>query len=194
MASPMTWSFAGSTTGGGLADIPVGSPVSVNWTFDPSAPNGCAPGDPTGFYTGQSSTVTIGSTIGPLVYQSAGILLVDTNLLLGCVAQGGNSGTVEARLPFWSGPDLPGGPLDTTLVFPGGLFWSQAPGNGAFPTVQPPFVVLQGPYFNTASAPHVGVQANLAAVPVPEPATAGLLACGLSVLAIRRRRRGRPAR
>ena len=197
MASPMTWNFAGSTTGGGITDIPMGSPVTVSWTFDPSAPNGCAPGEPAGSYSGQSATVTIDSAVGPLVYQAGGgFLLVDTNLAVGCVPQGPTvPGTAEARLVNWSGQDLAGQPLFTFgMAFPGGLFWSQPPSNGVFPAVQPAFVFLQGPYFFglPGTTQTVGVQATLAAV--PEPATVGLVACGLSVLAIRRRRRGRPAR
>jgi hypothetical protein len=196
MASPMTWNFAGSTSGVGIPEIPIGSPVTVSWTFDSSTPNACPAGDPDGAYFGQSTTVTINSTIGPLVYHAAGgLLLVDTNLALGCTTQIFSPGTVEARIFNWSGPDL--GNLDLfvgTPPFPGGLFWDQLFSNGAFPAVQPHSVLLQGPFFfgPSTSGNVIGVQAGLQAV--PEPVTAGLVGCGLLVLAIGRRRGGRPAR
>jgi hypothetical protein len=195
-ASPVTWSFAGQAFDTGIPEIPGGTPVTADWTFDPSAPNGCPAGDPTGFYPGQSATVTINSTIGPLVYHAAGgVLLVDTNLVVGCGPQSFSPGTVEARIFSWSGPDLNDMHLFLgSLPFPGGLFWDQAFSNGAAPAVQPHTVLLQGPFFFGASvSPSIlTVEAGLQAV--PEPATVGLVACGLSVLAIRRRRRGGPTR
>ena len=192
MASPITWSFAGSTTGTGIAEIPVGSHIAVDWTFDPSTPSGCAAGDPNGAYFGQSATVTIDSTGGSLVYHAAsGFVLVDTNEATGCSPLPAHPGTVEARLYDWSGPDLPGLPLYTLpMPFPGGLFWSQAPSDGAFPGARPATVSWQGPFFGGQAIP---VNATLEAV--PEPAALGLVLSGLAIIAARRpRRRSRSTR
>jgi hypothetical protein len=59
-ATPITWDFEGEIFFSGVSDLPVGTPVSIEWSFDDEQPNACPAGDPGGLYRGMSATVVLG--------------------------------------------------------------------------------------------------------------------------------------
>jgi hypothetical protein len=113
-ATPVTWTFAGTVgvQGPPQVEIPDGTPVRVDWTFDPGTmTNYCHPGQDSGWYEPQSATVTIYGTTGPLTYHAAGGFLVSGSIQpLACASNTSYSNYMELRLFWWSGrlgPILP---------------------------------------------------------------------------------------
>src|SRR5262249_24674260 len=125
------------------------------------------------------------SPAGHLSYSSAaGFLISGAIQPTACFdsANGPYTHDMELRLIQWSGPNLSAAYLDPSdLAFPPGLFWSQAPTNGAFPAPPPPCVLLEGPPFvlEGRGLPPREVTPSGVLTLVPEPATLSMVALGV---------------
>lgn len=195
LASPITWTWAGFNTREGIPEIPVGTLVTASWTLNPAARNECTDGRPGGFYFGQEVAITVYSLVGPVTYSTVnGALHIDAILPSACFQY--TPGSVEFRLPFLTGPNLPQSDFFVPFPFPTGLYWNQTPSEGAFPTVMPSSVYLDFLGFRIRTDSHraQGVSAQLTAV--PEPGTLLLVTIGgLSLLwGSRRQRRSHSVR
>ena len=180
-ASPITWGFQGAVNSSNVADIPVGTPVNLTWSFNSAQPDACAgigtPGQ--GIYFGQTVTLDIGG----LTYVTTGIFTNHTNVLHGC---GGSllSGT-ELRLTHWSGPNLPG----LTLIPSFGCCASPAisgipaSADGSLPSTPPSSLFVQGPLFIGGGT--FGIASTVQTA--PEPSTIVLVGTAL-VTMLRKRR------
>lgn len=192
-ASPITWQFEGTVENSGVAEIPIGTPVLFDWTFDPALLiDSCAgAGGPPGIYNGQSATMHLDTTVGMRSYQAAAGFLVSNGVsFFGC---GLPQPDMELRLHTWSGPNLPSAALFANPASGGfpGLFWSDPSLGGKFPTSPPEqvFLSMGGLFLENSSGQPVGFSGSLQAV--PEPATLALLGsgAGVAVWIVRRRRR-----
>jgi len=176
--STISWGYQGAVNSSNIADIPVGTPVNMTWSFDSAQPDACAgtgtPGQ--GIYFGQTVTLAMGG----LTYVSTGIFTNNTNVSQGC--GGGLVGT-ELRLIQWSGPNLPG--LSLIPFFPcctsPAIVGIPATADGSLPSTQPASLFVQGPLFGGG----VGVTSTVQTA--PEPSTIALV--GTALLAMLRKRR-----
>jgi hypothetical protein len=191
-ASSITWQFAGTMNNGAIAEIPVGTYVSISWTFDSAQANTCAPGQPTGVYLNQNLDVTIFSTIGPLHYTATGgRFYVNTYGVVGCNATG--NGGMELRfLGAFTGPDLPEAVFSPDMVpAASGLFWGDNSSIGDIPTTPPDSANFNWGVYRFISGSHTQptVLLGSSVAPIPEPSTVVLLASGLALLWHQARRR-----
>ena len=190
-AAPITWTFAGTTNGTGIAEIPVGSPFTVSVFLDSAAPNLCPAGYPTGLYSGSGGVLTIQSAAaGTLVYSSAHSDLLSGSLEpVGCSLAPPSPGPTafELRMGGWSGPSFADAVFDAQffgLSPRPGLFWFTVPMNGAFPTEQPVAPYFDGPYYITNSGRR-SITSFTFVRPVPEAGTCLLVGIGLMAAAMR---------
>jgi hypothetical protein len=184
-ATPITWDFEGEIFFSGVSDLPVGTPVSIEWSFDDEQPNACPAGDPGGLYRGMSATVVLGD----FTYTTSGFF-VPGRLPSACTGAWPDR---ELRLPDWSGPlVLPSGTrLVPSSPFPPGLFWMEdSPGN-SLPTAPPDEARLIVSNWFPPHGPVEIVEAEMHAV--PEPGSLALVATGCVGACLRRRRSGRRA-
>lgn len=172
-AAPITWGFEGSVVASQVGAFPIGTPVTLDWAADPSAPNACASADPAvGIYFGQSLT----ETLDGMSYTIGGILTVGTTLARGC--SGPADIGVELNLVTWTGPNMTEGPLVTSWICCGipAMAWNNVLPAGAYPSLPPVSATLQGPYFAGGQAAVTVAVRSVQAV--PEPATLSLLLLG----------------
>jgi hypothetical protein len=155
--TPITFDFAGEITISDLIDLPVGTPVTVSWSFDDAEPNGC--GDRGfGFYRNQSAVITLGDW----TYTATGYFYTG-RITAGCDTVGWTDR--ELRLFSWTGPDLP-----HARLYPGsgssapGLFWMDPVWSSSLPTSPPDLASFGGPIFQQDGLP-AGLRADVHPVP-----------------------------
>jgi hypothetical protein len=177
--STISWGYQGAVNSSNIADIPVGTPVNMTWSFDTAQPDVCAgigtPGQ--GIYFGQTVTLAIGQ----LTYVASGIFTNHTNVSQGC--GGLLLGGTELRLIQWSGPNLPGlllNPFFPCCASPS-IAGIPATADGSLPSTQPASLFVQGPHFIAGAFVTSTVQT------APEPSTIALV--GTALLAMLRKRR-----
>jgi hypothetical protein len=185
LASLITWEFRGFTSASGIVipEVPVGSPVILDWTFDPNEPNECAPGSGVGQFNHQSATLQLGSYF----YTATGFLDAWGHGISGCAAS--FPGQMELRFTNWRGPNFEDDGLVllfSDFPFSAGLYWSN-PEGPVIPTTPPSTALWEGPLFLVPPGRDAVFRAEV--ISTPEPTTIALVAGGLLIGCRRRRRR-----
>ena len=190
-AAPIAWTFAGTTNGAGITQIPVGSPFTVSVYLDSAAPNLCPAGYPSGHYQGTGGVLTVQSAVaGTHVYTSSSSNLFSGTLeAVGCSLNPPPPGPTafELRMGTWSGPSFADAVFDPfNLPNRPGLFWfSGPPTNGAFPINQPIAPYFDGPRYLTDSGTRSITSFTFVVPVVPEVGSSVLVGIGLVAAAMR---------
>jgi len=200
-ATPVTWEASGTIgtkadTLGVLTAIPIGTPWTLDITFDPATPGTLSPScsSPTYIYTGAISN-TVFQIGGSTYSNSGGTIYTNADLpVVGCSSALGGPGLVQFQwLRGWTG-----GAGGANLNFGLGLLLASYNDvnavDGSLPSipVRGPLSVLDGlEWDGTLNCSPFCAQftSTFDPRPVPEPASSVLLVTGLATAAIARRRR-----